>query len=61
MSDPVRPSVRVCIRTDEGAQHCGVPIPEAELASPTPGEPPAVPVAGVVPGEPLAQKEEPPG
>jgi hypothetical protein len=60
MSNPVRPSTRVCIRTDEGSQHCGVPIPEAEMPEETPAEPPTPPAVGTSP-EPTASEGAPKG
>jgi len=36
MSEQTRKSERICIVTDDGAKHCGVPVAPAELASASP-------------------------
>jgi len=36
MSEQTRKSERICIVTDDGAKHCGVPVTPADLASAPP-------------------------
>ena len=53
MSDQTRKPDRICIVTDDGVKHCGVPVAPAELASAPPKEtlasPPSSPCTTTTP------------